>query len=188
MPWLLDTDGCDRDECFPLLECYVTLSVGAWSIALEQFFRSHCSRLSSQSHDFVLRGKRNKLFFGSKSAIDSSVPFYKRLLLLYLNFKSMPKASFWQCRCCRDRSRKSNTWQADRSPEGLRLTKIRGWSPQPTARPETSFGVLATLVVWHALVSRSFQEGCLWRGYSLRLGVGKISIRLSTKFYCNVQY
>ena len=64
-PWLLDTAGCDRDvECFSLFEHYVTLPVGTWSIAFEQSFRSQCSWLlrSSQSHDFVLRGKRNKLF------------------------------------------------------------------------------------------------------------------------------
>ena len=49
---------------FLFFERYVTLPVGTWSIALEQSFRSHCSWLlrSFQSHDFVLRGKRNKLF------------------------------------------------------------------------------------------------------------------------------
>ena len=45
--------------------------------------------------------------FGSKSVIDSSVPFSnKRLLVLCFTFKSMPKVSFWQCRSCRGQSRK----------------------------------------------------------------------------------
>ena len=64
-PWLLDTRGCERKvECFSLFEHYVTLPVGTWLIALEQSFRSHYNRLlrTSQSHYFVLRGKRNKLF------------------------------------------------------------------------------------------------------------------------------
>ena len=55
MPGLLDTGGCDRAvECYSLFERYVKLRVGTWSIALEQSFRSQCSRLlhSSQSHDF----------------------------------------------------------------------------------------------------------------------------------------
>ena len=78
-----------------MFERHVTLPVGTWLIALEQSFRSQCRLLlrTSQSHDFVLRGKETK-FFCSKSAIDSSVPFSERLLLLYLTFKSMPKASF----------------------------------------------------------------------------------------------
>ena len=45
-------------------------------------------------------------FFGIKSAIDSSTPLSKRLLLLYLNFKSMPRAKFWRCQYCRGRGRK----------------------------------------------------------------------------------
>ena len=64
-PWLLDTRGCERKvECFSLFERYVTLPVGTWLIALDQSFRSHYNRLlrTSQSHYFVLRGKRNKLF------------------------------------------------------------------------------------------------------------------------------
>ena len=50
-----------------------------------------------------------------------------------------------------------NTLQVDRSPQGLRSTKIRAWSPQPMARPDMSCGVLATLVVWPARVSRSME-------------------------------
>ena len=64
-PWLLDTRGCERKvECFSLFERYVTLPVGTWLIALDQSFRSHYDRLlrTSQSHYFVLWGKRNKLF------------------------------------------------------------------------------------------------------------------------------
>ena len=64
-PSLLDTRGCERKvECFSLFERYVTLPVGTWLIALDQSFRSHYNRLlrASQSHYFVLRGKRNKLF------------------------------------------------------------------------------------------------------------------------------
>ena len=51
------------------------------------------------------RGKETN-FFGSQSAIDSSVPFSKRRLLLYLTFKSMPEASFWRCQYSRGWSRK----------------------------------------------------------------------------------
>ena len=61
MPWLIDTRGCKRKvECFSLFECYVTLPVGTWLIALEQSSRSQCGRLLriSQSHNFVLREKK----------------------------------------------------------------------------------------------------------------------------------
>ena len=39
-------------------------------------------------------GGKETNFFGSKFAIDSSTPLSKGLLLLYLTFKSMPKAKF----------------------------------------------------------------------------------------------
>ena len=50
-------------------------------------------------------GKERNVF-GSKSAIDSSTPLSKSLLLLHLTFKSMPKAKFSRCQHCRGRSRK----------------------------------------------------------------------------------
>ena len=57
------------------------------------------------------------------------------------------------------------TRQADRSPQSLRSTKIRAWLPWPMARRETFCGVLATLVVWTAQVSRSLELsiGCVRR-------------------------
>ena len=108
MPWLLDTGGCDCD-----IECFLCLSA-TWH------FRSVHSRLLSNNlfavsaagccvvRNLTTSSFREKLqtFFCSKSAIDSSVPFSKCLLLLYLTFKTMSKASFWRCWCCRCRSRK----------------------------------------------------------------------------------
>ena len=67
-PWLLDTRGWDRKSWVLFfvwaLRDASTLPVGTWSSALDQSFRSHYNRLlrTSQSHYFVLRGKRNKLF------------------------------------------------------------------------------------------------------------------------------
>ena len=58
-----------------------------------------------------------------------------------------------------------NTWQANRSPQGLWSTKICAWLFSPTARPETSCSVLATPVVWAARVRRSMELsiGCVRR-------------------------
>ena len=164
-PWLLDTRGCWRKvECFSLFERYVTLPVGTWLINLFAVTTTGCCvprNLTTSSF-----GGKETNFFGSKFAIDSSTPLSKRLLLLYLIFKSMPKATFWRCQYCRVRSRRRcQNRQADRSPQSLRSTKIRAWLPGPTARPETFCGVLATLVVWTARVSRSMELsiGCVRR-------------------------
>ena len=66
------------------------------------------------------------------------------LLLLYLTFKSMPKASLSRCRCCRGPSRKWCQHSTSESKTGRTWsTKIRVWSPQPAGRPKTSCHVLA---------------------------------------------
>ena len=167
-PWLLDTRGCERKvECFSLFERYVTLPVGTWLIALDQSFRSHYNRLlrTSQSTTSSFGGKETN-FFGSKFAIDSSTPLSTGLLLLYLTFKSMPKAKFWRCQYCRVRSRRRcQNSTSGPTPQSLRSTKIRAWLPWPTTRPETFCGVLATLVDWTARVSRSIELsiGCVRR-------------------------
>ena len=109
-PWLLDTWGCERKlvECFSLFERYVTLPVGTWLIALDQSFRGHYNRLlrTSQSHYFVLRGEKKQTFSVVSLQLTVSTPLSTGLLLLYLTFKSMPKAKFWRCQYCRVRSRR----------------------------------------------------------------------------------
>ena len=96
MPSLLDTGGCDRDvECFTLFECYVTLpSVHGRLHSINLFAVSAAGCCILRNLTTSSFGGKETNFFGSTSAIDSSVPFSKRLLLLYLTFKSMPKASF----------------------------------------------------------------------------------------------
>ena len=66
-PWLLDTRGVWPQSWVLFFVWAVrdnlTLPVGTWLSALDQSFRSQSDRLrTSQSHYFVLHGKRNKLF------------------------------------------------------------------------------------------------------------------------------
>ena len=105
-----------RDRC---LDCSIGVGLTA-TLSATWNFQSvhgwlHWSNLLAVSADgcCVLRnlttssfGGKETNFFGSKSAIDSSTPSSKRLLLLHLTFKSMPKAKFWRCQHCRGRSRK----------------------------------------------------------------------------------
>ena len=101
-----------RHVRFARLRGEFSMPVATWSIALEESFRSQCDLLlrSSRSHHFVFRrgggGGGRKNFFGGKSANESSTPLCKRVLLLYLTVRRMPKAKFWRCLYCRSRSRK----------------------------------------------------------------------------------
>ena len=108
-PWLLDT----RVLLTATLSAFLCSSA-TWH------FRSahgwlHSSNLLAVSADgcCVLHSLTTSSFggkethvFGSKSATESSTPLSKRLPLLQLTFKRMPKANFWRCQHCRGRSRK----------------------------------------------------------------------------------
>ena len=149
-PWLLDTRGCEsKVECFSLFERYVTLPVGTWLIALEQSSRSQGRRLlrTSQSRYFVLHEKKETFSVVSLQ------------LTVQLPCRNVFSSFILPLRACQKRSlhdvstvgagaeRGVNNRQTNRSPQSLRSTKIRARLTQPTARPETSCGVLATLVV-----------------------------------------
>ena len=138
MPWLLDMRGCDRDvECFSLLERYVTLPVGTWSIALEQSFCSQCGRLlrTSQSHYFVLRGEKKQTFSLSSLQLTVQLPCLNVFSSFILPLRACQKRSFDDVSTVgAGAERGVNTRQADRSPQGLRSTKICAWLPSP--RPD----------------------------------------------------
>ena len=85
-------------ECFSLFERYVTLrhfrSVQGRVHSINLFAVSAtgcCVRRNLTTSSF---GGKETNFFGSKFAIDSSTPLSEGILLLYLTFKSMPKAKF----------------------------------------------------------------------------------------------
>ena len=149
-PWMLDTRGCDRKvECFSLFQRYVTLrhlrSVHGRVHSINLFAVSATGCCVPRNLTTSSFGEKETNFFSSKFAVDSSTPLSKGLLLLYLTFKSMPKAKFWRCQYCRGRSRR----RCQHSTSGpitasLRSTNTRAWLPWPTARPDTFCGVLAT--------------------------------------------
>ena len=109
-------------------------------------------------------GGKETNFFGSKSAVDSSTPLSKRVFSSFiLPLRACQKRSFDDVSALGAGAEGSvNTRQADRSLQSLRSTKICEWLPWPTARPKTFCCVLATLVVWTALVSRSTELSIGW--------------------------
>ena len=120
---------CERKvECFSLFERYVTLRVGTWLIALDQSFRSHYNRLlrTSQSHYFVLRGKRNKLFSVVSLQLTVQLPCLQVFSSFILPSRACQKRSFDDVSTVASGAEGGvKTRQADRSPQSLRSTKIR---------------------------------------------------------------
>ena len=131
-PWLLDMRGCERKvECFSLFECYVTLPVGTWLIALDQSSRSQCGRLlrTLQSHYFVLREKK-ETFSVASLQLTVQLPCGNVFSSFILPLRACQRRSFHDVSTVGvGAERGVNNRQTNRSPQSLRWTKIRAWLP-----------------------------------------------------------
>ena len=185
-PWLQDTGGCDRDvECFSLFDRYVTLPVGTWSIALEQTFRSLFTWLARYS---VVRNITTSFFGGNFSVVSLQLtvqfPFLNVFSSFILPLRACQKRAFNDVGAVgAGAERGVNTRQADRSPQGLRSTKI---CDHPSPRPDQrrllvclprSWSDLRELVKVFADRTRNVdwkfrRRSCQsWKASSLSLGV-----------------
>ena len=171
-PWLVDTRGWWPQK----LSAFLCLSA-TWHFNTSGRYMVECTRsIFSQSLQpaaaylaiSLLRpsGEKKQTFSVVSLQLTVQLPCLKVFSSFILLSRACQKRSFDDVRTVASGAEVGvKTRQADRSPQSLRSTKIRAWLPWRTARPETFCGVLATLVVWTARVSRSMELsiGCVRR-------------------------